>query len=185
MYREESNVALAEPEVKKETIKANAFSSKTYQEQATAQPQPVAETKPKHMTSIIEKPNYDFIESLTPDEEKKIYKIEKEQEKAKPNTFGKRLRAILFSLVVAVCGIWGIANVVSITNLESEITAVNEVYQLNLINYLSKLGTLDSASNYNDLFETHPVKPNSPSQIASSSNWFDRICNFIAGLFGG
>ncbi len=183
MYREESNTALAEPEVKKETIKANAFSSKTYEQQIVDEPQ--TSTKPQQTSSVIEKPNYDFIETLSPEEEKKIYKIEKEEAKSKPRTFGKKLRAALFSLVVAVCGVWGIVNVVSITNLESEIAAVNEVYQLNLINYLSKLGTLDTASNYNDLFETYPVTPSNPSQISPSSNWFDRICNFIAGLFGG
>ena len=186
MYKEEISTALAEPEVKKEPIHANAFSSKTYPEAAEKiEPATAIEPKPRQASSIIEKPNYDFIEELSPEEEKKVYKIEKEQAKSKPNTFGKKLRAALFSLVVAVCGIWGIVNVVSITNLEAEIAAVNEVYQLNLVNYLSKLGTLDTASNYNDLFETYPVTPNPPSQVAQSSNWFDRFCNFIGGLFGG
>ncbi len=185
MYREESNVAIAEPETKKEVRKVNAFSSKAYQKTEVDEPKAKLDIKPKQTSSIIEKPNYDFIESLSPEEEKKVYKIEKEKPEPKSNTLGKRLRAVIFSLVVAVCGVWGIVNVVSISNLESEIAAVNEVYQLNLINYLSKLGTLDSASNYNDLFETYPVKPSTPSQVATASNWFDRICNFIAGLFGG
>ncbi len=186
---EEKNILLLEKEadVKTEPIKAAVFSSATFPKEEVTEEyvEPKIETKKEQVSSVIEKPNYDFIEELTPEEEQKVYKIEKEKVQEKPKMFGKRLRLALFSLVFAVCSIWGITNIISISNLQSEISAVNEVYQLNLANYLSKLGTLDTASNYNELFPTYPEAQNPPASVEKTSNWFDRICDFIAGIFGG
>lgn len=177
------------PAMPKREIK-NAFSSKTFPVQAElAEPEvekePLREEKVEQSDSVIEKPNYDFIEELTLEEEKKVYKVERGEEKPKPKLFSKRLRLALFSLVSMVCLIWGIVNVVEITNLQDQINMATQEYQLNLGNYLMKLGTLDTASSYNELFETTPAELVPPSSISHSSNWFDRICNFIAGLFGG
>lgn len=137
-------------------------------------------------SSTIEKPNYDFIEELTPEEEKKVYKIERQKEEEKPKPKIKKLRLAIFSILTCICLIWGIYNVVEITNLQGQINeATQEYYQLNIPNYLAKLGTLDAASSYNDLFDTVPVDPVPPTTISKISNFFDRICNFIARLFGG
>lgn len=143
------------------------------------------ESEVEQTPSIIEKPNYDFIEELTPEEQQKVYKVTREQQEAKPNKFSKRLRIALFGLVSTVCLIIGIVNVVEITNLQGQIGSATQEYQLNLANYLTKLGTLDTASSYNELFETTPSQPLPPSSMPKLSNWFDRICNFIAGIFGG
>lgn len=190
----EKEVALDKPIQKQEQARSkreikNAFSSKTFPVLETAEPEvekkPQVEPQQEQSSSVIEKPNYDFIEELSPEEEKKVYKIERGEEKPKSQTFRKRLRLTLFSLVSMVCLVWGIVNVIEITNLQGQINMATQEYQLNLGNYLAKLGTLDTASSYNELFETTPEELLPPSSVAKSSNWFDRICNFIAGLFGG
>ena len=203
-YMEEKNILLLSKEVEekaeikeefakevgtpttkeKDVIKKNAFSSYTYNQERTSHTSQET-VKNENFSSIIEKPNYDYIEELTPEEEQKVYKIEKEKQTAKPKYARKRLRIALFSLVLSVCSIWGIINIISISNLQSQISAVTETYQLNLFNYLSKLATLDTASNYNELFPTYPEAQNPPASVEKSSNWFDRFCDFIAGLFGG
>lgn len=139
----------------------------------------------KAKSLIVEKPNYDFIEQLTPEEEEKVYKIEKDKPKPKSSSFGKKLRAALFALIVSVCGVWGIVNIVEITNLESQIAATSTEYNLSLEKYLWYLSQLDQASAKNDLFDTYPSTLQAPSSIEKQSNWFDRLCNFIARLFGG
>lgn len=189
MYREE--IVLLE----KETAPAPAVeptatpATQPAPEPVKEQTQKAVQATPKPRASqkslVIEKPNYDFIESLSPEEEKKVYKIDRKRAEEKPSTFAKRLRTALFALVVGVCSIWGIINIVDIANLQSEISAVSEQYKINLANYLLKLGTIDSANSYNELFETYPETPSAPSSIAKQSNWFDRLCNFIARLFGG
>ena len=175
---------LAQPKPQSQIKTKNVFSSTTFETEKPEKHE-IEEKKDVQSSSIIEKPNYDFIENLSPEEEQKIYKIEKEEAKDKPRHAPKRLRALILGLVLSVCSIWGIYNIVTITNLQAEIEAANELYQLNLANYLSKLGSLDSASNYNELFETFPEAHNPPASVEKSSNWFDRICDFIAGLFGG
>ena len=170
-------------EIQPKHIEVNAFSSTAFKEPEVQETEIQEQTK--ESSQIIEKPNYDFIESLSAEEEAKVYKLEKEKAKPQPKKRLKKLRTALFSLVIAVCSIWGIYNVATITTLNNSIASLTATYELNLANYLFKLGTLDAASNYNDLFETYSVEQVPPAQVAKSSNWFDRICNFIAGIFGG
>lgn len=187
---EEKNIATLVPETEKKeksVMPIHAFSGAAFPKTEVQKVQePVsAQVQQQSFPSVVEKPNYDFMETLTPEEEKVVYHIGKETSAKKPTSFGKRLRVALFSLVLMVGSVWGLVNVVTITNLQADISIASELYQLNLANYLAKLGTLDSASSYDELFETYPVEPEIPTQIAKSSNWFDRLCNFIAGLFGG
>ncbi len=130
-------------------------------------------------SSVIETPNYDFIEPLSEQQEQKIFKIRKEnKEKSKASPLLKKLKIIVFSLLFAVLGSWTVYNAVELSNVVTE-------YNLKLDQYLIKLGTLDSASGMNDLFPTYPEEENEASSIGKKSNWFDRLCNFIAGIFGG
>jgi len=58
---------------------------------------------------------------------------------------------------------------------------------LNLASYAKNLATLDatSADNMENLLPTISDKELPATSIGEQSNWFDRFCNFIAGLFGG
>lgn len=165
----------------------NVFSSSSFKEEKSVVTQK-SETKAES-SSIIEKPNYDFIEPLTSDEAEKIYKIEKQEKVDKKSSkFGKRLRIALFSLVMAVCGIWGIANIVNINTVKSELDSLSNIYyNINLPSYLRNLAQLDAVNqdNMENLFQTIPEEAQPPTQIEAKSNWFDRFCEFLAGLFGG
>jgi len=133
----------------------------------------------KESTSVIETPNYDLIEPLSEEQEEKIFKVEKQpQVKKRSSPLLKKIKIGIFVLLVGVLGSWTIYNAVELGNLVTE-------YNLKLDQYLLKLGTLDSASNMNDLFPTYPEGGGLPAGIDKKSNWFDRFCNFIAGIFGG
>lgn len=138
------------------------------------------------VSSVIEKPNYDYIAELSESQRKKVYVISHE-EAVQPKKRVSKLTAIVISLLFAIFGVWGIVNIATIDNLAGQITEVSTEYELNLINYLKNLYSLDATNSENmeNLFETIPDESLPPEQIAKQSNWFDRFCNFIAGLFGG
>ncbi len=143
--------------------------------------EPLAESK---VVSVVEKPNYDQLEVLTESERKKIFKIEKKQTSSlKPN----RLKYYIVGILIAIFGIWGIVNIATIDNVSSQIAEVSTQYQMNLATYLRNLQALDATNSENmkNLFETIPEEGGSVTQIQEKSNWFDRFCNFIEGLFGG
>lgn len=139
------------------------------------------------VSSVIEKPNYDNLETLTDTQREKIFKIERE-EKSQTKVKPSRLKAIIFSILFAIFGVWGIVNITQIDSLGGQIVEVaSEYYNINLPKYLKNLVSLDATNSENmeNLFETIPDEDLSPSEIIKQSNWFDRFCNFIAGLFGG
>ena len=139
------------------------------------------------VTQVIEKPNYDYMETLTENQRKKIFSVKKEEKAPYARPLNKRFKAIVATVLFAIFGIWGIVNVASINNVSSQITAVNTEYELNLVNYLKNLYTLDATNSENmkNLFETIPEDESAPTEVKEKSNWFDRICNFFEGLFGG
>ena len=155
------------------------------------QPSKTATAEPKSSADnslIIETPNYDMIETLSPEQRKKIFKIEENvksesEVKAKPNRF----KIIMFSILFAIFGIWGIVNIATLDNISSSLSEITAEYNMNLASYLNNLHTLDgtSAENMENLFETIPKDDFPPNSIGEQSNWFDRFCNFISGLFGG
>ena len=129
------------------------------------------------------------MESLTEEEHKKIFKDEEKIEifeKSKRKNKWK-LKNIVFSLLFAILGIWGIINISTIDSLNSQIASVTETYNVNLVNYLKNLTAIDTTNqnNMENLFEVIPNDNLLPTNIAETSNWFDRFCNFLAGLFGG
>ena len=181
----------------------NAFSSKSFKgeeivikakekeaqvaQEVEAEPTEAPLQATSESSQIIEKPNYDFVETLTDTQREKIFKIEKkEEEKTKDKP--KRLKIAIISILFAIFGVWGLVNVSQIDNIGSQITQVaKEYYELNLPKYLKKLTALDAtnSNNMENLFQTIPDEDIPPSEILEKSNWFDRFCNFIAGLFGG
>ena len=138
------------------------------------------------VSSAIEKPNYDTMETLTEVERKKIFvfKDSSTAKTKKPNKF----KVFIFSILFAFFTVWSIVNVATIDNVSSQISQISsEYYNMNLPNYLLKLTQLDATSteNMENLFETIPEDIVSPTQVDEQSNWFDRFCNFLGGLFGG
>ena len=97
------------------------------------------------------------------------------------------IKSIVFAILFAIFGIWGIVNISTIDSLNNQIQLANETYNLNLANYLKNLTALDTANqeNMENLFEVIPTDSLPPTSIGEQSNWFDRFCNFLAGLFGG
>ena len=172
----------------KEGKKIHLFSSATYPEvkkEEKEEEQEIAKIESK-VSSVIEKPNYDLTEALSEPEKEKIFKIEKGQEE-KPKAKPSKLKYIIMSVLFAIFGIWGIVNIATIDNLSASVSQIESVYEMNLATYLKNLATIDatSADNMNNLLPVIPEQGEGASEIVSHSNWFDRFCNFIGGLFGG
>lgn len=169
----------------------NPFSSATFKEATTVGNESQKQVAQKTIasaksSSVIESPNYDFIETLSPEQRQKIFKEEvKEEEsvKAKP----KRFKLIIFSILFAIFGVWGIINIATLDNLSSQISNLSYEYDMNLIRYLDYLCRIDitNSDNMQNLFETIPKEDLPATSMGEQSNWFDRFCNFISGLFGG
>ncbi len=160
---------------------AASFKHKTMQEEEEKE---ITKMESK-VSSVIETPNYDLTETLSEEEHKKIFVIEKDAQKTKkgPNKF----KCILLSILFAIFGVWGIINVAQIDNVAGQIAEVTSQYNINLFNYLKNLYTLDATNSENmkNLFETIPEDEAPATNINEKSNWFDRFCNFIGGIFGG
>ena len=125
------------------------------------------------------------MDTLTEAERKKIFVFKNVESTKKSNP--SKFKIILISILFAFFTIWGTVNVATIDNVSSQITQVSSQYQINLVNYLKNLYMLDmtNSENMKNLFETIPDESVPPTQIDAKSNWFDRFCNFIGGLFGG
>ena len=172
--------------------KINIFSSATFpkntikvEEEKKEEVQEIAKIESK-VSQVIEKPNYDLIETLPEDQHEKIFKVEKEEAEKPKVRFGK-LKWIVLSVLLAIFGVWGIVNISTLDSLGSQLASVEQTYSINLFKYTSKLVGLDGASaeNMQNLLPTIPDQVTDGSEIGQQSNWFDRICNFIGGLFGG
>ncbi len=143
----------------------------------------------KNSSSTIVTPNFDFMETLSEQQHQQIFKdenvIDQGQSLEKKRKWS--LKSIIFAILFAIFGIWGIVNISTIDSLNSQIEIASETYNVNLVNYLKNLTALDTTNqeNMENLFEVIPTDTLPPTYIAQSSNWFDRFCNFLAGLFGG
>ncbi len=138
-------------------------------------------------STIIERPNYDFIEELSPEQRGRIFKIEEQENKEETKPKTSRIKNILIAILFAIFGVWGIINIATLDSLGGQISSITTEYDINLISYLNNLHNLDATNgeNMENLFQTIPKDEVLPSSIGEQSNWFDRFCNFIAGLFGG
>ena len=141
----------------------------------------------KKEQAVVETPNYDFIKEISPEKRKKIYKIEKTvaETSAKPFTFNKKLKAILFGLVFFIAGAFCLSSGIQLIDASNALSASQAQYELNLYNLIKKISKTDSGNKMLELIETYPDVFDDPSSIAEDSNWFDKICNFISGIFGG
>ena len=136
------------------------------------------EEKQEVSQNIIEKPNYDLIE-----ENKKIVKIkQKTYSKKKSN---KKLASIAIACALGVSSVIAITNCVIIENMSANYMQIDETYKLNLAKYLKNINNLDQAQNSMEFLETYPEDLLDAGDTGEKSNWFDRFCNFIGGIFGG
>lgn len=119
---------------------------------------------------VIERPNYDFIS------EKKG-----KEKKAKKS----KLKTVAVACALAVATVGCVAGSVVIDSMQSSYIELQDEYSLNLVTYLRNISNLNATNSSMDFLETYPEDLNNPSSIGETSNWFDNLTNFIAGIFGG
>lgn len=158
--------------------------SETKNEKAVEQKQ---EKNAGGASKIIEKPNYDLIEELSEQEREKVYVVERGKEKAQPFQKPSKFKKIVIAVLFGIFGIWGIVNLTQIDLISAQVAEISSEYNMNLISYLNNLRNLDATNSENmqNLFGTIPDQELKSSGIDRQSNWFDRFCNFLGGLFGG
>lgn len=161
--KEQEEKELQEFEKEKEELIA-----KTYQK---------TEEEPKP-ANIIEKPNYDFIE-----ENKKIVKLTKKTQSKKK--LSKKTAGIALAAVLGASAIVCVTNAALIDNYASNFVQVEETYNFNLAKYLKDINNLDATKKSMEFLETYPDDMLDAGSIGQKSNWFDKLCNFLGGLFGG
>lgn len=131
--------------------------------------------KQKVSQNIIEKPNYDLIE------EKKIVHLKK-KEKSKPK---KKVAGIVLACVLGASAIICVSNTIALEQMSQNYFQIEEQYNVNLQKYLRDIANLDSTKKSMEMVETYPDDLLPAGDLGQKSNWFDRLCNFIVGLFGG
>lgn len=149
--------------------------------------QTFVEQETSEESSVIEKPNYDMIEELSEEEREKVYVIDKDDAEPQQDKKKFSFKKIVISILFGIFGIWGIVNITQIDLISSQVADASSQYSMNLANYLNNLRNLDATNSENmqTLFETIPDQEIKASGIEKQSNWFDRFCNFLGGLFGG
>ncbi len=178
------NVVISESETEKEIIPEDEIENEEFIENDV-------ETEIKNMASesstIIEKPNYDMLEELSDEQRTQIFGDEKEDEKAKSKPKRNVFKMVMISVMFALFGVWGIVNLIQINSVDQQITQVSTEYGINYVSYLNNLHNLDAtnSNNMENLFETINEDGAGVTNVKEQSNWFDRFCNFIGGLFGG
>lgn len=147
--------------------------------------------KEKLFTStIIETPNYDFIEASVPKTTPQT-----QTEAKKDPKFRFRLIVAVYCIIIAICGIWVISNAVELNSLNSSITQSNNEYYINEAQYILKISELDAVQPDED-GSLSPIAPENifgvqaeplaePTDPTVSTSWFDRVCNWLSGFFGG
>lgn len=128
--------------------------------------------------SIIEKPNYDFLQ------EPKTIKLSKKSEKAKKKRSSKKA-GIVLACALAGSAVICVTNAVLIDQMSASYVQIDETYKFNLAKYLKNINNLDATKKSMDFLETYPDDLLNAGDLGEKSNWFDRLCNFLGGLFGG
>lgn len=137
------------------------------------------EEKQEVSQKIIEKPNYDFIQ-----ENDKVVKLSR-KEKAKKKPSRKKL-SLFLALALGISAIICVSNVIAIDHMSSNLAEIEyELYEVNLPKYLKDIANLDTTKKGMEFLETYPEEVFDAGQAGQKSNWFDKLCNFFSGLFGG
>lgn len=142
-------------------------------------------SQPQQENIVIETPNYDLIPQTPPQKEKRILKLEKQVEKSQPKKKMSFLKKAIIASVLALTVGLGVFTAVDLSNSISAYNAANSQYSVNLANLLKNISSVDSGNKTSELIQTYPNELMRPDQLQQQSNWFDRLCNFLSGLFGG
>lgn len=142
-------------------------------------------SQPQQENIVIETPNYDLIPQTPPQKEKRILKLEKQVEKSQPKKKMSFLKKAIIASVLALTVWLGVFTAVDLSNSISAYNAANSQYSVNLANLLKNISSVDSGNKTSELIQTYPNELMRPDQLQQQSNWFDRLCNFLSGLFGG
>lgn len=170
--KQEEERQLKEFQKEKEELIQKAFEEKK-------QAEPEKEEKQEVSQKIIEKPNYDLI-----GENPKIVKLTR-TEKPKKKMSKKRL-SLFLSLALGISAIICLTNVIIIDHMSSNLAGIeHEYYEVNLPKYLKDIADLDTTKKSMEFIETYPDEVFDAGQAGQKSNWFDKLCNFFSGLFGG
>ena len=133
--------------------------------------------------NIIEKPNYDLIE-----EKKSVIKIRqklKQEPEKVARKKGKKF-GLFLAIVLGICSIFCVTNIVILDNMSASYSALeHEYYNVNLPKYLKNISNLDTTKRSMEFLETYPSEMQSPADLGQKTNWFDKFCNFLSGIFGG
>lgn len=136
------------------------------------------EEKQEVSQNVIEKPNYDLIE-----ENRKVIKLKQSGKKKKTNS--KKVAGIVMACTLGASALVCVTNTIIIDNMSSNFTQIDETYKMNLKKYLKHIYDLDTTKKSMEMIETYPEDMLDAGDLGKVSNWFDRLCNFIGGMFGG
>lgn len=161
------------------------------------------ETEYNDNNNLQEESEYTIVKTFMPNVEKQIDYAPPVIEKApktttrsvvKLNARGK-IFACMYSVVATLLVAFCIYNAVSLSNInktlnakQTELSAMNNtVNELN-VDYNNQTTANRLPEGYTTVNETNTVKTNIESRpnyvnIEESSNWFDKLCNFLSNLF--
>lgn len=179
------NMTLAEFRKREEEKKLEQFEQekeeliqKQYEEKEV-QPEPKKIEKQEVSQKIIEKPNYDLIQENT-----KIVKLTKTEKQKKK--LSKKKLSLFLSLAMGISAVICLTNIIIIDHMSANLANLEyEYYEVNLPRYLKNIADLDSAKKGMEFVETYPEDILDAGQAGQKTNWFDKLCNFFSGLFGG
>ena len=129
-------------------------------------------------SGVIEKPNYDLLEA-----NKKVIKLKKQTSPKKQRS--KKLAGLALACALGGAAIICVTNCVILDQMNSAFLQLEDSYKLNLAKYLRDISNLDATKNSMEMLETYPDELLDAGDLGQKSNWFDRLCNFIGGMFGG
>ncbi len=149
---------------------------------AQAESQAAQQKMQQQSAGVIEKPNYDFLE-----ENKKIVKLTRRgsEKKKSSKKLSSKAAGIMLACALGASSVVCVANVALIDQMSASYFEIGETYKVNLAKYLKKISNLDATKKSMQFLETYPEDILDAGDVGQFSNWFDRLCNFIAGLFGG
>lgn len=135
------------------------------------------ESKP---VNIIEKPNYDLIQ-----ESKTIVKLTKKTQPKKKRVLSKKVAGLCLALTLGATTAVFLGNFIALDQISGSFQQIEQEYSFNLFKYLKNLNNLDATKKSMEFVETYPEDVLDAGDLGQKTNWFDKFCNFIGGLFGG
>ena len=171
------NLTVADIKKQEKEKKAEEF-KRQKEELIQQQYDSVKEESAKVFQNIIEKPNYDLIE-----ENKKIVKLSKKSETKKINK--KKVAGLVMACTLGASALICVTNTIILDNMNSSVVQIDKTYNINLVDYLKNINNLDATKKGMEFIETYPDELLDAGDLGKQSNWFDKLCSFLGGLFGG